>query len=251
MKEIIAVINQKGGVGKSTTALAMGAGLFQRGYKTLTIDLDAQGNTSFTLRVDPRQPTILELLTKEARIQDAIQHTAQGDAIAFSPALAGADGIIIEIGKEYRLAEALQPVMDSYDYAIIDTPPALGVLTVNALTACSSVLIPAQTDVYSIQGIQQLHNTIQTVKRYCNPSLAIKGILLTRYNPRAILNRELGEIIEWTAKQLETIVFQTAIRENIAIREAQASQQDIYTYAPKSNAALDYAALVDEFLLPR
>lgn len=245
--EVIAVINQKGGVGKSTTAHAIGAGLTLKGHRVLYVDLDAQGNLSYTLRADTNGLTAMELL-QGRNTQAAIQRTAQGDIIASSPSLAGADTIITAVGKEYRLREALEPLGGLYDYCIIDTPPALGILTINALTACNGAIIPAQADIYSLQGISQLHTTIETVKQYCNPALTIKGIVLTRYNSRAIISREVADMIEQTAGQLQTKLYKAKIRECTAIKEAQATQQDIYSYAPRSNAAVDYTALIAEIL---
>ena len=245
--EVIAVINQKGGVGKSTTAHAIGAGLTLKGHRVLYVDLDAQGNLSYTLRADTNGLTAMELL-QGRNTQAAIQRTAQGDIIASSPSLAGADTIITAVGKEYRLREALEPLGGLYDYCIIDTPPALGILTINALTACNGAIIPAQADIYSLQGISQLHTTIETVKQYCNPALTIKGIVLTRYNSRAIISREVADMTEQTAGQLQTKLYKAKIRECTAIKEAQATQQDIYSYAPRSNAAADYTALIAEIL---
>lgn len=245
--EVIAVINQKGGVGKSTTAHAIGAGLTLKGHRVLYVDLDAQGNLSYTLRADTNGLTAMELL-QGRNTQAAIQRTAQGDIIASSPSLAGADTIITAVGKEYRLREALEPLGGLYDYCIIDTPPALGILTINALTACNGAIIPAQADIYSLQGISQLHTTIETVKQYCNPALTIKGIVLTRYNSRAIISREVADMIEQTAGQLQTKLYKAKIRECTAIKEAQATQQDIYSYAPRSNATADYTALIAEIL---
>lgn len=248
MIKTIAIINQKGGVGKSTTALCVGAGLSLKGFKVLYIDLDAQGNLTYTLGADINGLTALDILTKQATAEQTIQRTAQGDVIAASPSLAGADTLITAVGKEYRLKEALEPIKEKYDYIVIDTPPALSVLTINALTACTGVIIPAQADIYSLQGISQLNNTIQTVKQYCNPSLEVMGIVLTRYSARAILSREVAEMIEQTAANLNTKLYKATIRENISVKEAQASQQNIFEYAPKSNAAADYSALVDEII---
>lgn len=248
MKECIAVINQKGGVGKSTTSNAIGAGLFQRGYKVLFIDLDAQGNLSYSMKCENKPLSSLEVLTGTATAREATLTTPQGDIIPASPALASADTIITDTGREYRLKEALEPLKEVYDYIIIDTPPALGTLTINALTACDSVIIPAQADIYSLQGIGQLNQTIQTVKRYCNSDLTIKGIVITRYSPRAVLTRDMTDLLEDTAKQLNTKVFTSRIRECIALKEAQARQQDIFTYSPSSNAAKDYEGLLTEIL---
>ena len=135
-----------------------------------------------------------------------------------------------------------------YDYCIVDTPPALGILTVNALTAATGAIIPAQADIFSLQGISQLGGTLDAVKKYCNPDLSVMGILLTRYNDRAVIGREAAEMTERTAGQLGTELFTARIRECTAIKEAQARRQSIYSYAPKSNAAADYAALVAEIM---
>jgi chromosome partitioning protein len=248
MKETISIINQKGGVGKSTTAHALGAGLAAKKFRVLFVDLDAQGNLSYSLALNNESPTSCEVLRGETPISEAIQSTPVGDAVAASPALSGMDMTLTQTGKEYRLKEALEGVRDHYDYIIVDTPPALGVLTINALTACTGVVIPAQADIFSLQGIGQLSTTIETVKKYCNPALVIKGILLTRFNPRSIISRDIAEMTADTAKQLNTRVYKTTIRESVAIREAQAEKQDIFRYAPNSNPAADYRAFVKEFL---
>ena len=251
MKECIAISNQKGGVGKSTTVSALGAGLFLKGYKVLYVDLDAQGNLSYSMKASNKALSSLEVLTGTATAKEAIVQTPQGDLIPASTALASADALITETGKEYRLKEALEPVRGEYDYIILDTPPALGILTVNALTACSSVIVPVQADIYSLQGIGQLAQTIATVKKYCNPALSIKGILATRYKGRAILTKDMTELLEDTASQLHTKLYKTRIRDTVAIPEAQASQQDIFTYSPRSNATADYTAFIEEVLEER
>ncbi len=248
MRECIAIINQKGGVGKSTTSNALGAGLSLKGYRVLYVDLDAQGNLSYSMGATNKALTSLEMLTGTATAKEAIVQTPQGDLIPASPALASADAIITDTGKEYRLKEALEPVKGEYDYIILDTPPALGVLTVNALTACDSVIIPAQADIYSLQGIGQLSQTIETVKKYCNPALTIKGILATRYSSRSVLTRDMTQLLEDTARELNTKLYSSKIRECVALKEAQASQQDIYSYSPRSNATADYTAFVEEVL---
>ena len=174
--------------------------------------------------------------------------TVLGDIIAGSETLAGADATIDGTGKEYRLKEALEPIKADYDYVIIDTPAALGTLTVNALTACDSVIIPGQAEIYSLQGIGQLNQTITTVKKYCNKDLYIRGILITRYNGRAVISRDMQSNLEEAAKLLHTTLYSTPIRECISVKEAQARQTDIYSYAPRSNAANDDSAFIDEFL---
>lgn len=245
---IYAISNQKGGVGKTTTANALGAGLVRKGFKVLYVDMDAQGNLSHSMRANNKPITSLEVLTGTATAEEAIVETLQGSIIPASPALASADAIITDTGKEYRLKEALAPISDKYDYCILDTPPALGTLTVNALTACNGVIIATQADTYSLQGIGQLARTIQTVKKYCNRDLSIIGIAITRYSSRAVLTRDMTELLEDTAKQLHTTVYTTKIRECIALKEAQARQQDIFTYSPSSNAAKDYEGLLTEIL---
>lgn len=245
---IYAVINQKGGVGKSTTAAAMWAGFTLRGFKTLAIDLDAQGNLSFTAAASSDGNTVLEVLTGSCTASEAIQSTPTGDIIAASKALSGADAFIADTGKEYRLREALEPIKEQYDFIIIDTPPALGILTVNALTACHSVIIPAQADVYSLQGIGQLAETIKPVKKYCNPGLTIEGILLTRYSGRAVLSREVLELMQQQAAALNTKLFKVQIREAISVKEAQISQKSLFEYAPKAKVTEDYSAFLDEII---
>lgn len=243
----VSVINQKGGVGKSTTAEMLISGLSLKGFKVLAIDLDAQGNLSYSLASDSNPPTILEVLTEEISAKDAIKH-ARADIISSNKALAGADAFIADTGKEYRLKEALEKIEKKYDFCIIDTPPALGILTINALTASGSVIIPAQADIYSLQGIENLEETIKAVKKYCNPNLKIEGILLTRYNPRTILSREVSEMAEKLAKKLETKLFKAKIRDAVAVKEAQISQESLFKYAPKSNVTQDYESFINEFL---
>lgn len=245
----IAIINQKGGVGKSTTAHAVGAGLKRAGHSVLFVDLDAQGNLSFSMGADAQGGyNAMGVIQRPETITDEIQRTPAGDIVASSPSLAAADTIITETGKEYRLKEALGHVAGAYDFCILDTPPALGILTVNALTACNGAIIPAQADVFSLQGVLQLRSTMQAVKQYCNPGLKVYGILLSRFNPRAVLSRDMAELAEETARSMKTRVFTARIRECTALKEAQAKQATIYDYAPKSNAAADYSALVGELL---
>lgn len=252
--QTIAVVNQKGGVGKSTTAEALIAGLSRRGYAVLGIDLDAQGNLSYTAGASSSGATALGVLTGEVKIHDAIRHNPFSDfeyIIPSSPALAGADAFIKETGKEYRLKEALEELNTpdfTFNYVVIDTPPALGILTVNALTAANTVIIPAQADIYSLQGIEQLIGTMQPIKKYCNPGLEIGGILLTRYNPRTVLSQEVTELADQLAKSLDTKLFNTTIREGIAIKEAQARKESIFGYAPAANVTTDYSDFIDELL---
>ena len=248
MAKIISIINQKGGVGKSTTAEALLSGLTLKGYKTLAVDLDAQGNLTYAVGANSQGATTLGVLTREVDAGDAVQHTPSGDIIPGNKALAGADAFITDTGKEYRLKEALEGRAGEYDYILIDTPPALSILTINALTASNSVIIPAQADIYSLQGIEQLAETIQPVKRYCNPTLEIAGILLTRYNKRSILGQEVAGLARQIAQRLNTKLFDTTIREAIAIKEAQISQKSIYKYAPNAQVTKDYEAFIEELV---
>jgi len=250
MQECISIINQKGGVGKSTSVLSIGKSLALKNFKVLFVDLDAQGNLSYTIKADTSSNyNSLEILRHSIKVSQAIQHYKDIDIIASSPSLAASDTIIIETGKEYRLKESLEEITNDYDYILIDTPPSLGILTINALAACTGVIIPSQADIYSLQGIGQLFTTISTVKKYCNPELKIMGILLTRYNSRTVISRDVTNMIEKTAERIKTKVYKTRIRECTAIKESQISQTDIFTYAPNSNAALDYNKLTEEIIL--
>ena len=172
MKEIFTITNQKGGIGKSTTAHAIGAGLARKQNKTLLVDLDAQANLTLAAGADPSRPTILELMQQTAAAGDVIQPVRENlDILPASMNLSAADLLFHDTGKEYRLKEALAPLLGQYDYLVLDTPPALGVLTVNALTVATKVIIPAQADLFSLSAIQRLYGTIETVKKYTNPSL--------------------------------------------------------------------------------
>ena len=248
MGKIIAVVNHKGGVAKSTTAAALLAGLSEKGCRVLAVDLDPQCNFSLITGADTKGGTILGALAEEIKAADAVQRTAQGDVIAGHKGLAGADAIMTETGKEYKLREALEPIAPSYDYIIIDTPPALGVMTVNALTAADEIVIPAQADILSVQGIDALTETIKTVRKYCNPKLKVKGILLTRYNPRSVLTGEVTKLMQTLADRIGVKLFKATIREAIAIKEAQIKQESLFTYAPKAKVTADYRAFIEELL---
>lgn len=243
--DVIAVINQKGGVAKTTTAHNIAAGLHNRGRDVIMVDMDAQGSLSSILGADRNRVTILDVLLRKAKAAQAIQRAGTLDIIASSDDMA-AEGILTATGKEFRLREALQALERPGSVIIIDCPPSLGILTINALTAATSILIPCQADSLSLEALRQLQPTIDTIKRYTNPSLRLSGVLLTRYNGRAVLSREVAEMIEAEAAKMGTKVFKTRIREGIAIKEAQAFHSDIFAYDPKSNGAKDYDALLDE-----
>lgn len=246
--EVVAILNRKGGCGKTTTAQMLGAGLARKGYRILFIDLDSQKNLSSSTGARTDGITSLDLLTGHATAQQAVQDTGQGHVIAGSEDLAGADITLTGKGKEYRLRDALEGIRAQYDYMIIDTPAALGTLTINALTAANSVVIPVQAEIYSLQGIGQLQDAIQAVRKHSNPGLKIRGILLTRFSARSILARDMQSNLAEAAKQIHTKLYKVPIRECSAIKEAAAMQQDIFTYAPRSNGAKDYAELIKEFL---
>lgn len=250
----IAIINQKGGTGKTTTAREIGAGLSLKGHRVLMVDLDPQHSLTYIMGETDKGTTIADLLQQsidapQIGTAEAIRKTARGDLIAGSGNVALADTVLADVdGREYKIAEILQPIKRNYDFCILDTPPTLGTLTVNALTAAQMAIAPAQADALSLIALGQLQNTTATVKRYCNPDLVFSGIVLTRYNGRAVISRDIAAKIEQAAQQIGARLYRAKIRECTAIKEAELLRQSIFDYAPRSNAAADYAALVDEIL---
>lgn len=245
---IIAIINQKGGVGKTTTACALSSALLKKGKKVLSIDLDPQRNLSYAMNANTSEKHVLSVLQSSTTMVESIQSLPQGDILASSPFLVAAETMFTQVGKEFLLKESLATVAEQYDFCILDAPPTLGIMTINALTAAQSVVIPAQADIFSFQGIEDLALNIQSVKKYFNPNLNILGILLTRYNGRSIVTREVSELIERNASKLNTKLFQAKIRECSALKESQVMQENIFDYAPKSNATIDYMELAQEIL---
>lgn len=249
MSTVIAISNQKGGVGKTTTTNALTAGFRRKGFRTLAIDLDSQGNLSFSMGAENENiPTIYHVLKGDVTALEAVQHTSLGDIIPGNILLSGVELEFNSTGREFILREALEPLHDLYDYIFIDTPPALSILTVNAFTACKYIIIPMLADVFSLQGLTQLFDTIQQVQKYCNPSLEIEGILLTRFNSRTILSRDITETTRLISEQLKIPIFDTFIRNSITITEAQSIQEDMYSYAHSNNAVKDYSQLIDELI---
>lgn len=246
MSTVIAVTNQKGGVGKTTTSSALCGVFAAAGKRVLAIDLDPQGNLTFSLGASDEKHTIHDVLKGAVPIEDAIQQTKNCDVIPSNILLSGSELELTSVGREYILKEKLEPVLGRYDYILLDTPPALSVLTINAYTAANDLIIPMTPEILSLQGISQLKDTIFAVKKYYNRSLRVRGILLTKYNPRILLTKEVEELAGIVAEQLGTVVLETKISPSIAVAEAPAHQKTITRYAPKTKATKDYAALVKE-----
>ena len=241
--EVVAIVNRKGGVGKTATAQALGAGLLKKKKKVLYIDLDSQTNLSYGLGADPEGLNSMDVLTGEATAEEAIQHTKQGDVIAGSEALAGADAAIDGTGKEYRLKEAIDSLQ--YDYIIIDTPAQLGTLTVNALTASDSVLIPIQCEFFPLEGLTQLMNTIRLIIHHLNPELKIEGVVLTMKDNRSNLVAQVSEEVK---KFFNTKVYDTYIPRNVRLAEAPSHGLPIVLYDTSSKGANAYLSLAEEIL---
>ena len=247
---IISVANQKGGTAKTSTAHALATGAAYKGKRSLAIDFDPQGNLSFIMGADASRAGAYELMKQQAKAAQIVQYTSQGDIIPASLNLAAAD---IEFsgkpGRDFFLQAALEPLQDAYDVAVIDTPPTLGTLLVNALTASDEVIIPMNADILSLQGLYQLAETITQVKSFCNKGLKVTGILITKYSGRTVLARDIKETIEAKCAELGIPVLNTVIRDGVAVREAQTTQESLFAYAPNSNPAKDYLQLFDEINL--
>lgn len=229
----------KGGTGKTTTAAAIAQAAAADGAKVLAIDLDPQGNLSFFIGANQNAPGSYQLL-HGANPGSLIQHTDQGiDAIPAAPDLATER---TTPGSAKRLQRALEPIKKGYDLIIIDTPPQMGELVFNALQASTGLLIPLEADNSSLQGLFQITDIAHQIRSNSNPGLEITGIILTRYDPRPKLNRVLRKAIETRGREIGA-PFLMAIRQGIAIREAQAMQQSLFDYAPRSKPAQDYRKL--------
>lgn len=251
MAQIITIGNQKGGVAKTTTAWAMATGLHARGYKVLAVDLDPQSNLSSAFGADRNADiTAYEMMKGEAKATDAIQKTKSCDMIAapINTELARIEQEVTQPGKEYRLKEQLEDVLNRYDYIVIDTPPNLGMLTVCAFTAANKIIIPTVSGTFSMDGILELDKTISSVKKYCNPQLIVAGILSTQCNPQARFHKSMREVANGLAKRMNTKLYDTFIRRGVAIEEAQAETTSIFEYSKTSTVADDYNSFIDEFL---
>ncbi len=249
MAKVIAITNQKGGVGKTTTCSALCGGLAELGNKVLAVDLDPQGNLSFSLGVEVEDNfTIYDVMKGNCDIADAIVSGVTCDVVPSNILLSGLELEMTGVGREYVLREQLGDVAKKYDYIILDTPPALSVLTINAYTASDELVIPMLCEILSLQGIAQLKQTIFAVKRYYNKSLCVRGILLNKYNPRFTLTKEVEELAEMIAKQLDTTIFKTKISACVSIAEAPAHGESIITYSPKSRGTTEFKAFIKELI---
>ncbi len=247
MATIIAITNQKGGVGKTTTAAAIMSLLTLEGKKVLGVDLDPQGSFGFSFGLDIEScDTVYEVLKGTADIEDTIVETEQGDILPANILLSTAELEFNEAGREFLLRNELLKVVDDYDYIIIDTPPALNILTVNAYVIADALIIPMAPEILSLLGISQIRDTIETVRQSYNSKLRILGILLNKFNLRLNLHREVLEMSQQIAEQLNTKVFQSSIRNSVSVAEAPAHGESVVTYAPRSKPAQDFKALVNE-----
>jgi chromosome partitioning protein len=250
MGKIIAIANQKGGVGKTTSSINLGASLATLGKKVLLVDIDPQGNTTSGIGVNKADVPccIYDVLINDVSPSEAtIQTNVSG--LSIIPAtiqLAGAEiELVPTISREIRLKKALQTVSDQYDYILIDCPPSLGILTINSLTAADSVLIPIQCEYYALEGLSQLLNTIRLVQKHLNTNLLIEGVLLTMLDARTNLGIQ---VIEEVKKYFQDKVYQTIIPRNVRLSEAPSHGQSIISYDSKSKGAEVYLELAKEVI---
>lgn len=247
MARIIALVNQKGGVGKTTSTINIGAGLHRAGKRVLMVDLDPQGNLTVSVGVEAHtlDYTVFEVLKGDAEPQAAIVKRGY-DIIPADIRLGGADMELSAVpGREMLLKEAFAPIAENYDYILIDCPPSLGLITLNGLTAAREIFIPLQAEFLALNGMAQLLNTVKAVQKRLNPQLDITGIIATLYDGRKNLNKE---VLEKIRQYFPNKTFATLIRDNIALAEAPSFGQDIYEYKPDSKGAEDYTALCDEII---
>ncbi|KAF1303988.1 ParA family protein [Enterococcus saccharolyticus] len=250
MARIISVANQKGGVGKTTTTVNLGACLAYIGKKVLLVDIDAQGNATSGIGIRKPDVTkdVYDVLVNEVPLQETIQSSSREnlDIVPATLQLAGAEiELTSMMARESRLKTALDEVKDQYDFILIDCPPSLGHLTINAFTASDSILIPVQCEYYALEGLSQLLNTVRLVQKHFNPDLEIEGVLLTMYDARTNLG---AEVVEEVRRYFQEKVYETIIPRNIRLSEAPSHGLSIVDYDLRSKGAEVYQALAKEVL---
>lgn len=251
MAKILSFSNQKGGVGKTSTCVNMAAALALRGKKVLLVDADPQGNATTGLGFSKNrlERSIYNVLIEEMPAKAAILKT-QIDGLDILPAsidLAGAEVELVYLPtREKRLDAALKEISNDFDYVLIDCPPSLGLLTINALSASDGIIIPIQSEYYAMEGLSQLLNSVKLVNKHLNPSLTIYGVVITMYDGRALISKQINaEIHKFFGKKM----FDTVIPRNIRISEAPSHGKPVMLHDPRSSGAKAYVALADEFLL--
>ncbi|KOY79711.1 ParA family protein [Apilactobacillus kunkeei] len=250
MGHVISLANQKGGVGKTTTSVNLGADLATMGKKVLLIDADAQGNATSGVGIQKSdiQKDIYDILVNEEPISEAIipsKHEGL-DIVPATIQLSGADiELTPQMARETRLLNALKSVSDQYDYVLVDCPPSLGLITVNAFTASDSILIPVQTEYYALEGLSQLLNTVQLVKKHFNPDLDVEGVLLTMYDSRTKLGKQVNDEVR---KYFGDKVYDTIITRNVRLSEAPSYGLPIIDYDPNSKGSELYMQFAKEVL---
>jgi chromosome partitioning protein len=245
MGMVISVSNHKGGVGKTTSVVNIGAGLSNAGKKVLLVDMDPQENLTLSLGVRMPEYTIYNALKGEHKLVP-IKISDRMDLIASTLDLSGAEMELSgEAGREYILDELIEPLRNQYDYIIIDCPPSLGLLTINALTASDEVFLPIQSHYLAIKGLAKMNEVVQKVKKRLNKKLEIGGVFITLYDKRKVLHRD---VVETVKNYFRDKVFKTKIRDNISLAEAPYTGQDIFKYSSKSYGSEDYEKLCQEIL---